>query len=169
MEAVDTPPGGAPADLQNGRRTMVLRGNDVSAMEGRDRHAQRPDLADVGVRAPATSTDGLDWTRRRTALGPTPQSWDARGTRITSAFESDGKWIASCDGRASAAENCFERTGFAMGAVPDDFVAVAGPVSAAGRTLRYLSIAELPDGLRLYVETARDDGANELRTTFLAA
>ncbi|MGS0685765.1 hypothetical protein ACVBEQ_11585 [Nakamurella sp. GG22] len=183
VEAVDTPPGGTPADLQNGRRTVVLPGNDVSAWKDvvvtRSGSTWRmwacehlldlgDDEADRMRSVYLTSTDGIEWARQRTALGPTPQSWDARGTRITSAFEYDGKWIASYDGRASAAENWFERTGFAIGATPDDFVAAAGPIGAAGHTLRYLSIAELPDGLRLYVETARDDGANELRTTFVA-
>jgi hypothetical protein len=182
VEAVDTPPGGTPADLQNGRRTVVLPGSDVSAWKDVVVSRSGPtwqmwacehlldlgdDEADRMRSVYLTSSDGLDWTRRRTALGPTAQSWDGRGTRITSAFEHDGKWIASYDGRASAAENWFERTGFAVGATPDDFVAVAGPLGPVGRTLRYLSVARLPAGLRLYVETARDDGANELRTTFL--
>src|SRR6478735_1460437 len=90
--------------------------------------------------------------------------WDRRGARITSAWQSDGKWIASYDGRASAAENWFERTGFAVGATPDEFIPVAGPFDRDGRTLRYVTIAETADGLRVYFETARDDGANDLRT-----
>src|SRR5207247_1328554 len=32
----------------------------------------------------ATSPDGLKWTFVSTALAPTPDTWDSRGTRITS-------------------------------------------------------------------------------------
>jgi hypothetical protein len=32
-----------------------------------------------------TDTDGLSWAPHRIALGPTPESWDARGVRVTSA------------------------------------------------------------------------------------
>ena len=31
VEAIDTPPGGEPADLENGKRTVVLPGDEVSA------------------------------------------------------------------------------------------------------------------------------------------
>jgi hypothetical protein len=182
VEAVDTPAGGDAADLQTGRRTVVLPGSDVSAWKDvvvtRDgsnwrmwacEHLldQGEDQADRMRSVYATSDDGLSWTMHRVALGPTPNSWDARGARITSAFEADGKWIASYDGRASAAENWFERTGFAVGAGPDDFVPVAGPFDRDGRTLRYVTIARLSDGLRLYFEAERADGANDLRTTFV--
>jgi len=115
----------------------------------------------------ATSADGLSWDLEQIALGPSEHSWDRRGARITSAWESDGKWIASYDGRASAAENWFERTGFAVGASADEFVAVAGPLDREGRTLRYVTVARLDDGLRLYFEAERADGANDLRTTFV--
>ena len=60
-----------------------------------------------------------------------------------------------------------ERTGVAVGASPDDFVPVGGPIARNGRTLRYVTVAQLPDGLRLYFETQRADGANDLQTTFV--
>jgi hypothetical protein len=182
VEAVDTPAGGTPAELQTGRRTVVLPGSDVSAWKDvvvtRDGSAWRmwacehlldrgEDEADRMRSVYLTSTDGLHWAAQRVALGPTANSWDGRGARITSAFEYDGKWIASYDGRASAAENWFERTGFAVGATPDDFVPVAGPFERDGRTLRYVTIARLANGLRLYFEAERADGANDLRTTFV--
>jgi len=54
-----------------------------------------------------------------------------------------------------------------VGAGPDDFVPVAGPFDRDGRTLRYVTIARTADGLRLYFEAEREDGANNLRTVFL--
>jgi len=182
VEAIDTPAGGSPADLENGVRTVVLPGDNVSAWKdvvvARDGELwqmwacehlldEGDDQADRMRSVYLTSTDGLLWTADKVALAATPQTWDGRGARITSAWESDGKWIASYDGRASAAENWFERTGFAVGAGPDDFVPVAGPFDRDGRTLRYVTIARTADGLRLYFEAEREDGANNLRTVFL--
>ena len=182
VEAIDTPPGGSAAELTHGSRTVVLPGSDVSAWKDvvvtRDgalwrmwacEHLldQGEDQADRMRSVYLTSNDGLAWTPERVALGPTADSWDQRGARITSAWESDGKWIASYDGRASAAENWFERTGFAVGAGPDEFIPIAGPFDRDGRTLRYVTIARTDDGLRLYFETARDDGANDLRTVLV--
>src|SRR4029077_11880978 len=120
VEAVPTPEGAAPADLGNGRRTVVLPGNGVSAWKDvvvtRDGRLWRmwacehlldqgDDEADRMRSVYLTSADGLVWTPERVALGPTAKTWDRRGARITSAWESDGKWIASYDGRASAAQN----------------------------------------------------------------
>ena len=182
VEAIDTPAGGIPADLESGRRTVVLPGDSVSAWKdvvvARDgdrwqmwacEHLldQGDDQADRMRSVYLTSTDGLSWVQDGIALDPTPESWDSRGARITSAWESDGKWIASYDGRASAAENWFERTGFAVGAGPDEFAAVAGPFDRNGRTLRYVTIADTADGLRVYFEAEREDGANDLRTVFV--
>ena len=182
VEAVDTPAGGSPADLENGVRTVVLPGDELSAWKDvvvvRDGERGRcgpastcwtegEDRGGPDASVYLTSDDGLSWTADRVALAPTPQTWDGRGARITSAWESDGKWIASYDGRASAAENWFERTGFAVGAGPDDFVPVAGPFDRDGRTLRYVTIARTADGLRLYFEAEREDGANDLRTVFV--
>ena len=182
VEAIDTPPGGTPAELPAGRRTVVLPGSDVSAWKdvvvSRDGDSWRmwacehlldqgDDEADRMRSVYLTSSDGLSWTAQRIALSPTAGSWDARGTRITSALQVGGSWIASYDGRASAAENWFERTGFACGDAPWALTPTAGPIDRGGRTLRYLSIATVPDGVRLYFEADRPDGANDLRTTFV--
>ena len=179
VEAIDTTPGGGAEQLATGTRTLVLPGSEVSAWKDvvvtRDGGTWRmwacehlldegDDQADRMRSVYLTSADGLDWSVERTALGPTALAWDRRGTRITSAWEFDGKWIASYDGRASAAENWFERTGFAVGATPDDFVPIAGPIDRDGRSLRYVAVARVADSLRLYFEAGRPDGANDLRT-----
>jgi hypothetical protein len=114
----------------------------------------------------ATSADGLAWDLRGEALVPTPGRWDARGTRLASALPVDGGWIAFYDGRASAQENWHERTGVAFGPGPDAFTAEGDP-TPTGQTARYLSVAELADGYRLYWEASRVDGAHDLRTAYV--
>jgi hypothetical protein len=184
VEAVDTSPGGDPAELAGGRRTVVLPRSEVSAWKdvvvSRDGTNWRmwacehlldrgDDEADRMQSVYLTSDDGLDWTNHGVALAPTAGNWDARGARMTSAWPTDGGWLASYDGRASAAQNWFERTGLATGTSPNTFTPMAGPIDRDGRTLRYLSVAQLDDGLRLYFEAERADGANDLRTVFLPA
>jgi hypothetical protein len=168
-------------DLTDGSRTVVLPGDADTAWkdvvvhrDGEDWHmwACRHPLDDGDNEADrmtscyATSTDGLKWTFVGTALAPTPDSWDARGTRITSVTGSGSDWTAFYDGRASAMENWHERTGVAVGAGPDSLAPSAGP-TPVGHTARYLSLAELPDGFRLYWEASRVDGAHELRTAYV--
>lgn len=116
----------------------------------------------------ATSTDGLRWSfdDDGAALAPTPGSWDARGVRVCSVLPSEGGWVAFYDGRASAAENWHERTGAAFGSTRGRFVADTGP-TPAGRTARYLSVAQPPGGMRLFWEAGRPDGAHEVRTAYL--
>jgi hypothetical protein len=87
-----------------------------------------------------------------------PGEWDARGARVTSVLP-DGR--ASYDGRATAEENWFERTGLAapsgtaMAAEPD------GPVV----DVRYLDVLALPGGgTRIYYEARLPDESHELRT-----
>jgi hypothetical protein len=171
------------ADLADGKRTVVLPGDDATAWKDivvdydeQDgawhlwacRHPldDGDDEADRMSTWYASSPDGIEWTMEGQALGPTPGSWDSRGARLTSVLELDGTYTAFYDGRATAAENWYERTGYALGAGPDRFTASGGP-TPLGHTARYLSVAQPPDGYRFYWEAARADGANELRTAYV--
>jgi hypothetical protein len=171
------------ADLADGKRTVVLPGDEHTAwkdvvVDHDERNGawhlwacRHPldggdDQADRMTTWYASSPDGLDWTMQGQALGPTAGSWDARGTRITSVLELDGAHTAFYDGRASAAENWYERTGYALGSAPGLFTPAGGP-TPAGHTARYLSVAQPPGGYRFYWEAARADGANELRTAYV--
>jgi hypothetical protein len=169
------------ADLADGKRTVVLPGDADTAwkdpvvrrsgdewqmwacrhpLDGGD------DEADRMTSVYFTSDDGLVWTEAATALTPTPGTWDARGTRITSVVRSGNEWLAFYDGRENAEQNWFERTGVAAGTTPSSFEAIAGP-TAEGRTLRYLSFVETIAGTRVYWEASRSDGANDLRTAYV--
>jgi hypothetical protein len=169
------------AGLADGKRTVVLPGDAATAWKDMVvRHTgggwqmwacRHPldggdDAADRMTSVYLTSDDGLDWSEVSTALAPTPGSWDQRGTRITSVVRTAESWLAFYDGRASAEENWFERTGAALGPTPEYFEPIAGP-TPAGRTIRYLSLAETTSGTRLYWEASRSDGANDLRTAYV--
>ena len=107
----------------------------------------------------ATSADGIDWRVRGVVLAGRPGHWDARGARVTSVLP-DGR--ACYDGRATAEENWFERTGLAVPAGHEARLRATGDGPVAD--LRYLEVVPLPDGYRLYYEARRPDGAHELRT-----
>jgi hypothetical protein len=128
----------------------------------------------------ATSDDGLDWTWQGDALLPRPGRWDARGTRLTAVVAGPAgpggpADLAFYDGRASAAENWYERTGLARRAsAPGTFTAVGTEPFAQspyGRhTFRYMTAVPLADGgLRIYFEAAGSSGGNDLRTQLVDA
>lgn len=186
VEALDTAPDGSIADLAAGTRTVVLPGDDATAWK--DVVVQAPTTDDDRWRMWAcrhpldggddaadrmqtwyfTSPDGLSWDEQGPALVPTAGTWDARGTRVTSVVPTGDGWLALYDGRASAAENWFERTGIALGSDPGSFTAAAGPIQRDGRTLRYACVVPADDHWRLYFEADRPDGSNVLLTTVLA-
>jgi hypothetical protein len=107
----------------------------------------------------ATSADGLAWDWHGTVLEGRPGLWDARGARLTSILPDRH---AAYDGRASAEENWFERTGLARlagdGALTHDN---DEPVA----DVRYLDVVPLDDGgYRIYYEARLPDESHELRT-----
>ena len=128
-----------------------------------------PEQADRMATDYATSADGLAWTWQGAALKPRPGEWDARGARVTAVrFTSDGV-TAYYDGRASAAQNCEERTGIAAGTGPGALTALGTSWVAEsgdpGYGLRYLTVVDLPDGSeRLYYELTNARGSHDLVT-----
>jgi hypothetical protein len=123
----------------------------------------------------ATSADGLDWTWHGAALAPRPGEWDARGVRVAAVRWTADGISAYYDGRATAAQNCEERTGIATGSAPGSLAAVgAAPVAQApavagepggGRGLRYVSVVPLAGGReRMYYELTNANGSHDLVT-----
>jgi len=115
----------------------------------------------------ATSDDGLRWRAHGTVLTGRPGAWDARGARLTSVLP-DGR--ACYDGRASAEENWFERTGLAS----QDGTASASRFAALEEEpvadVRYLDILPLPEGgHRIFYEARLPDESHDLRTELIAA
>lgn len=108
--------------------------------------------------AHTTSTDGVSWQPLHTVLSGRQGEWDARGARLTT-FLPDGRVVY--DGRATAAENWFERTGFAT---PDMM-----PTGDEVLDFRYLEILRMADGThRAYYEARLEDETHELRTALIS-
>jgi hypothetical protein len=120
-----------------------------------------PGAEDRMSSAYATSDDGLTWDWHGTVLTGRPGTWDARGARLTSVLP-DGR--AAYDGRATAEENWFERTGLAAthGGTHGPFTQLDdSPVA----DVRYLDVLPLPDGgYRIWYEARLPDESHELRT-----
>jgi hypothetical protein len=105
----------------------------------------------------ATSDDGLAWDWHGTVLAGRPGRWDARGARLTTIL-ADGR--VAYDGRATAEQNWFERTGLGRW---DGTRVEPGDEPVAD--VRYLEALALPDGgHRIYYEARLPDESHELRT-----
>jgi hypothetical protein len=128
-----------------------------------------PDATDRMRTDYATSADGLIWAWQGTALAPRPGEWDARGVRVAAVRFGDEGVTAFYDGRATAEQNCEERTGIADGLEPGALTAVGttcvGEAGHAGFGLRYLTVVDLGDGYeRLYYELTNANGSHDLVT-----
>jgi hypothetical protein len=178
IEALDAD---RPEDLPDGRRTVVLPGDDLIAVK--DPVVERlgdgwrmwvcchpldvPGHEDRMTTRVAHSADGLAWELGPEVLRPRPGTWDARGARVTAVVSTDPLTLLY-DGRPRAEDNWFERTGVAfgddeLGLVADDAEPTASPHSDGA--LRYVAAVPLPEGgTRLYYELARPDGAHDLVT-----
>ena len=179
IECLDAP---TPEALPEGRRTMVLPGDDsegvkdpVIVRDGRTWHAWYTchPLTESGhedrmTTKHAVSDDGLAWRDEATVLAPSgTDRWDARGTRLTAVVSLD-PFVATYDGRRTAEENWFEATGLVAGTVghpvPADGI---GPLRSphSDGAFRYASVVTLPDGTRRwYAEQATADGAHDIVT-----
>ena len=179
IEAIDADD---PDELPAGERTVAFAGSEDLAVKdpivevgaGAWRAwicchpLTEPGEEDRMTTAYATSSDGLSWDWHGEVLRPTPGTWDQRGARLTTILSQE-PMVVLYDGRASAAENWFERTGIArardgaLTADPDGPAAMS-PHSDGG--LRYASAVPLADGrTRFYFEAARPDGAHDLWTS----
>ena len=118
-----------------------------------------PGAEDRMSSAYATSDDGWTWDWHGTVLRGRPGTWDARGARLTCVLP-DGR--AAYDGRASAEENWFERTGLAVPTADGRFAQVEGSPVA---DVRYLDALPLDGGgHRIWYEARLADERHELRT-----
>jgi hypothetical protein len=119
-----------------------------------------PGAEDRMSSAYATSDDGLEWEWHGTVLTGRPGAWDARGARLTTVLP-DGR--AAYDGRASAEENWFERTGLARSTGQQGhFAQIEGSPIV---DVRYLDVLPLGDGgYRIWYEARLPDESHELRT-----
>jgi hypothetical protein len=124
-----------------------------------------PGAEDRMSTAYATSDDGLTWDWHGTVLAGRPGMWDARGARLTTVLP-DGR--AAYDGRATAEENWFERTGLARPTGEPGRLTHAGDEPVAD--VRYLDVLPLADGaFRIYYEARLPDESHELRTELIGA
>ena len=180
IEAIDADdPSGLPA----GERTVVFPGSAALAVKDPLVEVSAPSawrawicchpLTEPGeedrmTTAYATSTDGLSWNWHGEVLRPTPGTWDERGARITTVLSSE-PLVVLYDGRATAEENWFEKTGIARhrhGALAPDPGGPAATSPYSDGALRYAAAVPLPDGrIRFYFEAAGPDGAHDLWTS----
>lgn len=152
-----------PGDAATGVKDPVIR------YDGRRWHAwvcchplDVPGAEDRMTTAYATSDDGLRWRWHGTVLTGRAGAWDARGARVTAVLP-DGR--VCYDGRASAAENWFERTGLAVPAAGNALTALTDSPAA---DVRYLDVLALPGtGHRIYYEARLPDESHELRTELI--
>src|SRR6266508_4280170 len=122
-----------------------------------------PGAEDRTSSAYATSHDGLDWEWHGTVLAGRPGKWDARGARLTSVLP-DGR--AAYDGRATAEENWFERTGLPESTGQGARFAPIGDSPVVD--VRYLDVLPLPaGGFRIWYEARLPDESHELRTELI--
>jgi hypothetical protein len=116
----------------------------------------------------ARSEDLDSWEWLGVVFAPDPSGWDAYCRRITSIVRHEGKYIAFYDGSASHLENYEEKTGLAVSSDLRSWKSqtMAGPMLTSPQatgSLRYLDAVTANEGIWAFYESARPDGAHDLR------
>jgi len=180
IEAIDAD---EPSELPAGERTVAFPGSTSLAVKdpvvevsgpGRWRAwvcchpLTEPGEEDRMTTAYATSADGLSWHWHGEVLRPIPGTWDERGARMTTILSPE-PLVVLYDGRASAEENWFEKTGIARrrdGALSPDADGPAATSPHSDGALRYATAVPLSEGgTRFYFEAAGPDGSHDLWTS----
>ena len=120
----------------------------------------------------ARSHDLDSWEWLGVVFAPHSSGWDAYCRRINSIVQHEGKYIAFYDGSASHLENYEEKTGLAVSSDLRswDSQSTAGPALTtphASGSLRYLDAVATDDGIWAFYESARADGAHDLRVAWM--
>jgi hypothetical protein len=115
----------------------------------------------------ASSADGVAWSWHGPCLLP-GSGWDRYQARLGTVVPVGPAWIGLYDGSASVEENYEERLGVAWSRdlAHWERLTPEGPaVLSRGRTgsVRYADVLPMPEGLWVYAECSRPDGAHDLR------
>lgn len=122
----------------------------------------------------AISSDLDRWDWQGVVFAPGDAGWDRYCRRINSVIPYHGKFLAFYDGSASHAENYEEKTGLAISSDLQNWKSSSaeGPALTSPRasgSLRYLDAQTTSEGVFLFYEWARPDGAHDLRLAKLDA
>jgi hypothetical protein len=121
----------------------------------------------------ARSSDLDSWEWLGVVFAPCPAGWDAYCRRINSVVRHEAGYLAFYDGSASHHENYEEKTGLAISGDLRAWDTLTGGrpalVSQDGSgSLRYLDVVATADGVWAFFESARADGAHDLRVARMA-
>ena len=122
----------------------------------------------ISATALARSRDLDAWEWLGVVFAPSTATWDAYSRRINSIVRHDGKYIGVYDGSAGHHENYEERTGLAVSndlhswkTMTADGPALTSPHGSG--SLRYVDMVATDEGVWAFYESARADGAHDLR------
>lgn len=116
----------------------------------------------------ARSRDLDSWEWLGVVFAPAASGWDAYCRRINSIVRHEGRYLGFYDGSASHRENYEEKTGLAVSSDLRTWhtLTASGPALTsphASGSLRYLDAVATSEGVWAFYESARADGAHELR------
>ena len=148
----------------------------VPTSRTRDASHETLDIFNTGDCVSATglarSSDLDSWDWLGVVFAPGASGWDGYCRRINAILRHGGRYIGFYDGSSSHHENYEEKTGLAVSSDLRAWstVTARGPALTsphASGSLRYLDVVPTDDGVWAFYESARADGAHELRVAEL--